>query len=157
MDNARHFSAVATDPLTSTVCFIFHRVTKPFPQVNQPPHPAARIRAHPVDRASQFQSTVSTKRPSKMGSFFQNEPICKRRCKRHKFLYLNSIHRKLRENKMGSFREMAHFFRPCAVVARASRPCLPPAVAEMCNGALPLWRRLRSGFSYLVWLRLCLA
>ena len=47
-----------------------------------------------------------------MGSFFQNEPICNRLCKRHKPLYLRMIRRKVRENKLGSFRRMACFFRP---------------------------------------------
>ena len=49
--------------------------------------------------------------PLQMGSFFQNEPICKRSCKPHKILYLKSIHRQLCESKMGSFRRMACLMR----------------------------------------------
>src|SRR5712672_999433 len=49
---------------------------------------------------------------SKMGSFFENEPICKRHLQTHNQLPHCMIHGKYRGNEMGSFRRMACLMHP---------------------------------------------
>src|ERR1017187_1293958 len=69
------------------------------------------VHTHSVS-VRKFPDKTAPKISLQMGSFFQNEPICKRLCKRHKLLSINPIKGKLLENKMGSFRGMAHLMRP---------------------------------------------